>query len=211
MTSNFDQSYLYSEFISKLNSKDINPGKVSELKSIALSIENIDIKRIILIDKLYSDNYLSKIIAIDVLAPELVKDEEIRKLLLNSLENNNHASVKSSIINVILPHINKYKDIELATIKLLSINYEIPAVKKLLIKSLAPRLIKPEIKNVIINKLEDDSSSVRVAVVESLSFYLDNEEILDSILKKLKDNDTSVRIAAVKAIGQKSRQRRSPK
>ena len=194
---------IYCEFLSKLNSKDLSIEKIAELKELAIQIGNRDIKKIILIDKLFSDNYLSKIIAIAVLANQFIDDDEVRYFLMKNLEDNAHPSIKRSVIDVIIPYINKYPEIETTIVKLVTSNTETPALKKVLIKALAPRLLKPKIREVIISKLNDEISSIRVSVIECLAFYADNAEILEAILNKLNDNDTPVKIAAIKALSDK--------
>lgn len=202
--SDAESSNFLFEFISMLNSKEISPDKIREFEDAAARIDNNEIKKVILMDKLCGDNYLSKIVAIEVLTPYLMHDDKIRAILLDNLVNSTHDSVKKAIIKTITPFINKYTDIEQAITRLLSSQYESPAIKEIVIKANAIRLSRPDLRNAVISKLKDENIRVRTAAIEALAHYSDNLEILDYLLDSLKDLDNTVKIAAIKAIGTKA-------
>lgn len=197
------ESDILINLVKMLNIKEIDPEKVKELKLLVANIDNNDIKKALLIDKLIGENFTAKIVAIEVLAPGLIVDPEVRHMLLNHLKDHGQEAVRKALISVLIPSVNRYAEIEETIIGVLSTQFTPTAVKEHIIKVFASRLFRHETRMLVLSRLDDDSVPIRIAAAQALSHYTDNIEIYEKLLEKLDDKDDSVKIAVIKALSGK--------
>jgi len=193
-------SNLLLKLITILNSKEISPDKIHEYKVIAANVDNNEIKKVLLIDKLFSENFTPKVIAIEILAPSLINDNTVRSILINTLENNKNDSVRKAVLTVFSPFADIYKDIGKSLIKILMDKFESSTAKEHIIKILTPKLGDQDLRDMLLLIFQDESTNVKVAAINAFSNFTDDKKVLSCLIESIKEYDISVRIAAIKAL-----------
>jgi len=197
------QANLLFELITILNSNDITPDKIYKYKVIAANIDNNKAKKDLLINKLSCENFIPKIIAIEILAPSLISDSTVRSLLINTLEKNENELIRKAILTVFSPFADIYKEIGRSLIKILMDKYESSTTKEQIIKILTHKLGDQSLREMLMLILHNESSNVKITAINALSNYTDDKKVLSYLLKCINEPDVLIKIAAIKALKHK--------
>ncbi len=185
------------ELVTLLNEKKISLENTNRLKILAKSIVDIEFKKVILTDKLCGDSFVPKMVAIEVLASELVDDSHIRSQLLKELKDNRYDEVRTLIINKLSTCTNKYPEVVTMLCELLADKFESIPLKKALINALSNKLDNPAIKKLIFSKIYDESADIKVEVIKLLKNHLDEDSVIKLLLLQIEDIDETVKLAAL--------------
>ncbi len=200
---NDNSSTILIEFVMLLNEKKISLDNTNKLKELAKSIVDIDLKKALLTDKLCSDSFVPKMVAIEVLSSELLNDAHIRNLLIKELKNNRYDEVRTLIIRKLSAYTNKYSEVVTTLCELLADKYESIPLKKTLINVLSNKLNNPAIKKLIYSKAYDESSDIKIEVIKIFKDCLEDDNVIKLLLLKVEDYDDTVKIAALSALSSK--------